>query len=185
MQTDRKEQLSPATIVLHWIVAVLIIGLIAVGIYMEENEVISLYGWHKSFGVIALLFILARVIWRIREGWLAPASDYKAWEKKLARLTQWILLIGMVLFPISGMLMSGFGGYGIKVFGLELMAMNFNPSDPTEILPVNESLAGIGHVLHGTLGNVFIVVISLHVLGALKHHTIDKDNTLRRMLGRG
>jgi len=181
---NQNNRLSCTTIFLHWVVAVFIIGLIAVGIYMEENEVISLYGWHKSFGVLALLFILARVIWRIKEGWPTPASEYKPWEKKLSRVTHWILLIGMVLFPISGMVMSGFGGYGIKVFGLELMAMNFDPANPKEILPVNEALSGVGYLIHTNLGNLFIVVISLHLLGALKHHVMDKDRTLKRMLGR-
>ena len=184
MIKDQKNQLSFLTIILHWLIVITIIGLIVVGIYMEENEVYALYPWHKSLGVMILAFIGVRVVWRAMNGWLEPAGEYTPWEKKLSKIVHWLLIIGMLLFPVSGMLMSGFGGHGINVFGLELMPVNFDPSNPQKVLPVNENLAGVGHIMHGMLGNVFIVLIALHMLGALKHHFVDRDLTLKRMLGR-
>lgn len=86
--------------------------------------------------------------------------------------------------PISGMMMSGFGGHGIFIFGFELVAMNPVPANPNEVIATNAQLAGIGHEMHGFIGEVLIFAIVLHVVGAVKHHVIDKDNTLRRMLGR-
>ena len=86
--------------------------------------------------------------------------------------------------PLSGVLMSGFGGHGLQFFGLELMASNPDPANPAKVLPVHGAIADAAHQLHGILGNVIIAALILHVLGACKHHFLDKDGTLKRMLGR-
>lgn len=67
---DTYHKLSRQTVFLHWIVAVGIIGLLAVGVYMHETESFFLYPWHKSFGVLILLFVIWRIINRIKNGWL-------------------------------------------------------------------------------------------------------------------
>ena len=85
-----------------------------------------------------------------------------------------------VVYPISGMMMSGAGGHGIYVFGLELVAANYDEVSGKAI-PLNEQLASIGHTLHSSLVPVLIALILLHILGALKHHFIDKDQTISRM----
>ena len=181
---DSLERLSPLTIGLHWIVAVFIIGMVALGIYMDEFEVGRLYPIHKSLGVIAFVVIVPRVIWRAMNGWPQPVSQYKVWEQRLSKVVHWLLLIGMVLFPVSGMLMSGLGGHGVPLFGLELVPMNPDPANPQKMLPINGDMAKLAGGVHGLLGNLFIVLISLHVLGALKHHFLDGDRTLHRMVGK-
>jgi len=180
---DTKQQLSRISIGLHWVVGLMMISLLAVGIYMEENEAWFLYPWHKSFGVLILLFSLPRVIWRLKNGWPQAAGQYKSYEQLLSKIAHWVLIIATVMMPISGMLMSGAGGHGIVVFGLELFASNHSLVDPSEIVPLNKSLAGLAHTMHGLAGKVVLVTLALHVIGALKHHVIDKDGTLRRMLG--
>lgn len=85
--------------------------------------------------------------------------------------------------PISGMMMSGLGGHGIPFFGLELLAPNPNPEDPTKVIALNEPLEKNGHFLHGLGGNILIGAILLHITGALKHHIFDMDGTLKRMKG--
>ena len=122
MKRDTKEKLSFTTIVLHWIVALTIIGLLASGVYMAENEVYALYDWHKSFGVAIVLFVFVRVVWRIINGWPEDLGVYKLWEKVLARAVHYVLIIGSVLLPVSGMMMSALGGYGIEMFGFPLVA---------------------------------------------------------------
>lgn len=174
--------LSKATMVLHWLVGLSIMTLIGVGLYMKENEVWSLYPIHKSVGVIVFVFILYRVIRRLKRGFPKPVNQYKSHEVILSKIVQWVLLIGTLMFPISGMMMSGAGGHGITVFGLELLASNYNAAGETVAL--NETLAGMGHETHEILGTIMMVMIGLHLLGALKHHFIDKDNTLKRMLGK-
>ena len=79
--------------------------------------------------------------------------------------------------------MSGAGGHGFGVFGLELFAPNPDPNNPENVLALNQTLAQLGHTLHLWFGYIMIAAISLHIIGAVKHHVVDKDGTLRRMLG--
>ena len=170
MSRDSAAKFSATTICLHWVVGLSVIGLLAVGIYMENMEAYALYPLHKSFGVIIFFIALARIIWRIRNGWPTPAGQHEHWERLLARTTHWVLIIGTVLMPISGFLMSSLGGHGVSVFGLELV-------------PANPDPAGFAHETHFVAGVAMIVALLAHVGGALKHHVMDKDGTLRRMLG--
>ncbi|MEJ6517787.1 MAG: cytochrome b/b6 domain-containing protein [Pseudomonadales bacterium] len=94
------------------------------------------------------------------------------------------LLIGTLIFPISGMIMSGLGGQGLAMLRLEVYPHNPDSQDPTHVSPFNEAIAGVAHETDEILGIVFILAITLHIAGALKHHLMDKDGTLRRMLGK-
>lgn len=179
---DTVNKLSTTTVALHWLVGVMMISLLAVGIYMEEFEVYSLYPIHKSMGVLILLLVIPRVIHRIRSGWPEPAGQYTAVEQWLSKIMHYTLIIATLMLPLSGMLMSGMGGRGIYVFGLELMSANLDAAG--EVVAINKSLAGLGHSMHGWGGNILLVAIPLHIVGALKHHFMDKDGTLRRMLGK-
>ncbi len=85
--------------------------------------------------------------------------------------------------PISGFIMSAIGGHGVDFFGMELAARNPDPTDPKEVIALNGPLAGIAHNMHEIAGKAIFVGVILHVVGALKHHMIDKDGTLRRMFG--
>lgn len=180
---DTRERLTRTTIALHWVVALFIILLMGVGMYMAENEVRTLYPLHKSMGMLAFVFIVWRVAYRLMKGFPPPAANYQAWEQTLSKIVHWVLLGGSLLFPLSGMAMSAMGGHGLMLFGLELFPANPNPAMPGKNLPLNKDLAGIAHEMHEILGPVMLVAIGLHVAGALKHHLIDKDGTLRRMRG--
>ncbi|GFR59501.1 cytochrome b561 family protein [Elysia marginata] len=183
MQPDKPEQFSLTTITLHWLVAIGMIGMLAIGIYMTEAEVYSLYPWHKSFGVLIIAFVVLRVLWRIKNGWPVPVSQYIAIEQNLAKAVHWILIIGTVLMPVSGALMSALGGNGIDIFGLELMPRNPDPENPGRVLPHNGDIASFCHAIHHWLGYIVIGAVILHIAGAIKHHVIDQDATLKRMLG--
>lgn len=181
--TDSFEQLSRKTIVLHWLVGIGIIGLMATGIYMEENEVYALYPLHKSIGVLIILPVLWRIVWRKKNGWPKPVRDYSNIEQRLSKIVHWALIIGTALMPISGMMMSVAGGHGLDFFGLELVVRNADPANPQEVIALNPTAAQIGHILHGLGGKIILAAIALHLVGALKHHVFDKDRTLKRMLG--
>ena len=183
MIKDTKEKLSPITVSLHWIVGLTIIALLGVGIYMEQTHAYGLYDIHKSIGVIIFAVIMLRVVWRIINGWPEPASEYKKIEQLLSKLVHYVLLIGSFIIPFSGMIMSGMGGHGIKVFGLELVAKNADPAKPYDVIPLNAELAGLGHTLHGWVSYILIGALVLHIAGAFKHHIFDGDGTLKRMLG--
>ncbi len=180
MSADTKQKFSKLTVILHWTVALIIIGLLVVGTYMEENEVYSLYDIHKSIGILIFAIILIRVIWRLKNGFPKPLGKAKAWEVTLSKIVHWVLLIGTILFPISGMMLSGLGGHGLPLFGMELVAPNYVDG---QAVPINADLAKLGHQMHGALAKIMILAIILHVAGALKHVFVYKDGTLRRMLG--
>lgn len=184
MMTDTQQQLSKTTISLHWLVALLMIALLAVGIYMTENKDYGLYGLHKSFGVVVFALALARVAWRIKNGWPLPAGNYKAYEHKLAHIIHWVLILGTLIMPISGVIMSSMGGHNVPLFGFDLIAANPDPANPQAVLPRNAELGEIAEEVHEIVGFVLIACIALHIVGALKHHIIDKDGTLLRMKGK-
>lgn len=176
--------LSPTTRSLHWLVAAFVILLLCVGFFMTTFDVRTPMPLHKSFGMLALLVIVPRVLWRIKEGWPQPAGIYASWERALAKLTHWLLLLGTLAMPLSGMAMSGAGGRGLILFGFELLAPNPDPANPGKVIPLNETVAGMGSTVHGIVAWVLLVSVLLHIAGALKHHIVDKDRTLLRMLGR-
>lgn len=183
MQPDSPNKFSPTTVTLHWLVGLTIIGLLGVGWYMAEYEVYPLYSWHKSIGVLIFLLVVPRVLWRMKNGWPVPVSQYSSIEQILAKIVHWVLILGSVLMPISGFMMSAVGGFGVAVFGFELVAMNPDPSDPTQMLAHNKDIAMAAHSAHHWIGEAMIIAVLLHIAGAFKHHLIDKDGTLRRMLG--
>ena len=184
MQYDSHNKFATTTVILHWLVGLTIIGLLATGIYMTENNVYELFSWHKAFGFLVLIVAIARVIWRMKNGWPSPASNYKPIEHKLASIVHWVLIIATLLMPISGLMTSVLGGHGLSVFGLEVFAQNFSVDDPEKTLPINYELSKLGGTIHFYLGYTVIVALLLHIAGALKHHIIDKDGTLKRMLGK-
>lgn len=184
MRPDTSSKLSMPTISLHWIVAVMLLILLATGIYMEQTSAYALYPWHKSFGVLIVLFVVLRILWRWQNGWPPPTRDYTAWEKTLSGIVHYLLIIGTVIMPVSGFMMSALGGHGVALFGLELVAHNPDPANPQEVIPFNATLAGMAHTVHGWAGYILVVGVLLHIAGALKHHILDQDGTLRRMLGK-
>lgn len=183
MNKDTATKLSTTTVALHWFVGLSMIGLLAVGQAMEAFDIYSLYPIHKALGFLIFFVVLARVLWRISNGWPTPVSQYQRHEQILSKLVHWILIIGTILMPISGFLMSVMGGHGMDVFGLEVVAKNINP-ETGKSLPHNPDIAGLAKDMHGIIGKVMMGAIALHIAGALKHHFADKDNTLRRMLGK-
>jgi cytochrome b561 len=184
MSLDTREKLSPTTIILHWLVAIGIISLIALGLYMEQTEAFALYSWHKSFGVLVFVFACWRVAARFYNGWPTPVAQVKNWEHLVARGVHYLLIIGTLLMPISGMIMSGVGGHGVYLFALELVPSNPDPINPRNVIAFNESITSFGHSLHAIGSKILIIAIVVHIAAALKHHWKEKDGTLKRMLGK-
>lgn len=180
---DSVNGLSRITLVLHWLVAIPMIGMLALGLYMTNLELFDYYDLHKSLGILLGGVIVLRVIWRLRQGWLPPVANYAKSEMLLARYTHWTLIISTLLMPVSGMIMSGASGHGFDVFGLELVRENPDPTHPDKVIAFNEFWSGFGETRHEYAGYILILAIVLHILGALKHQFIYKDAILRRMLG--
>lgn len=169
---------------LHWIVAIAMLGLLAMGFYMTKLEVWGLYELHKSLALLACIAIALRLFWRYLRPWQALPSKSSAMAQGLAKWVHRLLLMSTLAMPISGMLFSGISGHGLAVFGLRLLTPNWDPTQPGEVLSHNESLEVLAQNLHEYFGYAVVVLLLLHVAGALKHHWVDKDATLLRMLGR-
>lgn len=180
---DSYDKFTGLTIGLHWIIAAAVIGMLAFGLYLEDlprgPEKSALIGIHKSIGLTILVLAAVRLGWRLINGIPQPVGRYSSIERRLAKAVHWLLLLGTLLMPISGILMSLSGGYGLAVFGLEIVPVWRG----TPGFEANEALGEIADVVHAVGGKVLIAAIVLHFAGALKHHLIDKDATLRRMLG--
>lgn len=163
---------------LHWLMALLVIGLIALGFYMATTESYHLYDLHKSLGVLALILLVFRLIWRTIKPWQSSAKNKS--QEGLVQMAHRMLLILLLLMPVSGFSISGFGGHGVAFFGLQIIPSNYNESG--EAIPFNKTLTEVGYFSHELVAYLFSFLIVIHVAAAMKHHLVDKDNTLKRML---
>lgn len=163
---------------LHWLVAVAVFGLFALGLYMVE---LGYYDpWyraapdlHRSAGLTLFAVAVARLLWRTASTSPSPPANHHRWERLGARLAHWSLLAALFTAMISGYLISTADGAGIEVFDLFQVP----------------SLTGRQSGLEDSAGRVhywstwaLVVLAGLHALAALKHHFIDRDATLKRML---
>ena len=164
---------------IHWTMAVLIIGLITLGFYMTTTESFNLYSLHKSFGVLALCFLVFRFIWRTINPWQSSARNTP--QERLVAIAHRSLLALLLLMPVSGFFISGFGGYGVALFGLQIIPSNFNENG--EAVAISETLAELGYLTHEVIAYLFSALIAGHIAAAIKHHFVNEDNTLKRMLG--
>ena len=178
------QSLNKLTIVLHWLVAVCVLSLSAVGLYMVRTDAWPLYDTHKSIGVIVFAAVLARVGWTSRNGLPKPVREFSRLEHAGATIVHALLLACTVALPITGMAFSGASGHGFGVFGLPLFPEHPAPAGHGAVIPVDGRLADWGQVAHHVIGFALLALVALHVAGALKHHFIDRDRTLVRMLGR-
>lgn len=179
---ENQNALSKTTIWLHWLVAAIMIFMLAVGAYMALTGTFGLYEIHKSIGVLVFILLLARVVWRLKQGWPQPVCRYSAIDQLLAKFTHWALLLGTLAIPLTGMLYSGASGHGFGIFGLTIVPTNHDLAE--QVIPYSQKLNVFGETAHEWIGYGLIAVLCLHTAGALKHHLIDHDGTLRRMLGK-
>lgn len=156
--------------------AILMVGLVIVGLYMSRIpisiEKLQLYGWHKEWGILALMLAIVRITWRLRN--LKPSlTEIPVWERFAARLAHWIFYFLMLTLPVSGWLVSSSADLPVSFFGLFTLPDLVSASESNRILYAQ---------IHEWLGYTLIFTFCLHTLAALKHYFINKDNILQRML---
>lgn len=159
---------------LHWLMALLIIFMLALGLLMGdlgENIRGSAYSLHKSIGICILALVSFRLIWRIMNP--KPKVDLPLWQRVSAHCLHGSLYIMMFFMPLTGWAMTNASGRTLSFFGL---------FDMPAITPPNPDTAKYVNGLHEIFANLLIAMITLHALAALYHHFIRKDEVLRRML---
>ena len=171
---DRYSALSKA---IHWISALLVIGLICIGLYMTNAEktpaIFPLYGLHKSFGIVVLALTLLRVLWHLASKKPALVDGMKKWEKTAAKAAHHFLYLALFAMPLSGWLMSSAKGRTVKLFDTVTLP---------DLVGKSEQLGDFFEECHEYLAWALIAAIVLHAAAALKHHFVEKDVTLKRML---
>jgi cytochrome b561 len=168
-------------IALHWLMAVLIIGMLWLGFSLEDiprnTPARGFYlNLHKSFGVLVLMLVLLRMAWRARHKAPPLPAAMPGWQQQTAVWSHRLLYLCMVLQPLSGYLGSSFGKFGVKFFGIPL------PQWAWESKPIQSFFGSI----HGVVAITLLVLVVLHVAAALKHLLLDRDQVFQRMWpGRG
>jgi cytochrome b561 len=164
---------------LHWTIAILIFGLLGLGFYMHSLPIspakLKYYSWHKWAGVTTFLLAVIRLLWR--SGHAAPAlpASMPSAHRLAAHVGHFLLYVLMFAIPLSGWVMSSAKGFQTVWFGV-LPLPNLVGRDRA----LGDLLLNVHLVLNITL----IVVLLGHVAAALKHHFIDRDDILTRMLPR-
>lgn len=174
---DRADTFGLGSILLHWVVALTIIGMYPLGLYIDtlsyyDPEYQTIPAWHKSIGVLLLALLAVRIFWRAINRTPDPVPQPRTlrWiTKAVHRLLYLLPLITLV----SGYMISTADGRPISVFNW------FDVPALPAVMENQEDLAGEVHYWVATL---MIGLAGLHALAALKHHFLDRDDTLIRML---
>lgn len=168
---------TATAIALHWLIALAIIGMVALGFYMTglplSPRKLQWYSWHKWTGVCVLLLALFRLGWRISHRPPALPQHMNSLERLAAHAGHGMLYLLMFAIPLSGWLMSSAKGFQTVLFGVLPIP---------DLLERNPELGNLLAGVHGGLNVLLIAVVIGHAAAALKHHFIDKDDVLTRML---
>ena len=162
---------------LHWWMALLMIGLIGLGLFMtaqpDGDPKWALYDLHKSLGSVVFMLFAIRIVWRHISPPPPMPSSMNALEQRIAHVAHVLLYLAMLALPVTGYLDSAWGGYHISVFGL---------FDVPMLLEKNEALFKIAVTAHQYIGYALGLLVLAHAGAALKHHFVAKDDVLKRML---
>jgi len=174
---EPRNRYSTVSIILHWLIAVLVVAqilLIMAADAVEGPAAGQWIGLHKSIGLGILVLTLARLGWRIANPAIPLPDAMRRWEKLLARATHVLFYAVLIAMPLGGWAASSAAGREILWFGLFQWPL----------LPVGggREMARTLMDMHELGAKALYVLIALHVIGALKHQFIDRDNVLHRMI---
>ncbi|KLV10656.1 MULTISPECIES: cytochrome b [Photobacterium] len=173
----QKQVYDPLTVIIHWLTAIVVIGLFAVGFWMVDLNYYSKWYqtapfWHKSVGICLAIVTVFRLLWKLLAK--SPVIEGARWEIVSAKIAHFLLYLMMFGIFMSGYLISTEDGRAIDVFNW------FSVPAMGELFPDQSDIAG---EIHEYLAYGLIGLAVIHALAALKHHFINKDNTLKKMLG--
>ncbi|WP_237056151.1 cytochrome b [Microbulbifer sediminum] len=173
------QRYGSVAIALHWLMAVLLIGLIALGLYMSglpdvgfDKKKIELVLLHKEYGILALGLAVVRLAWRLGNVLPALAEQFPDWQKVAARFVHLCFYALMFALPVTGWLMSSAAAIPVYAFGVRL----------PDLIAQNDYRFQVLLEIHKWLGYALIGFIAIHAGAALRHHFLSGDNTLTKML---
>jgi len=172
----RTPRYTATAMALHWLLAVAIVGAFGMGLYMSDLPLsptrLKLFNWHKWAGVTILALSALRLLWRLGN---RPPADLPmpAWQARAAHAVHFLLYLAFFAVPLSGWAYSSAAGFPIVWFGVLPLP---------DFVPVDKALAHQLKELHELLAWGLALLVLAHVAAALKHHLIDKDGLLLRMM---
>lgn len=162
---------------LHWLMAIGILGSFCLGLYMQDLPLspakLKLYSYHKWAGVTLFLLLLTRLGWRLTHPAPALPVAMPPWQRRAAQATHHLLYVLLFAIPITGWLMSSAKGFQTVWFGVLPLP---------DLLAKDKALGDALAEVHGALNWSMALLVLVHVGAALKHHVIDGDDVLARML---
>lgn len=162
---------------LHWIMALAILIMFALGWLAASAPVsptkLKLFMWHKSIGLTLLGLVCVRLFWRFTNQIPAPPPGISSTENTLARLGHAALYALMIAMPLSGYVINSTANFPFKLFGWLLVP---------NVFPADKAWQGVAESIHFYLFWTFVVVITIHVAAALRHHLLKHNDVLKRML---
>ncbi|MEJ6393824.1 cytochrome b [Gymnodinialimonas sp. 2305UL16-5] len=161
----------------HWILAVLIVAMLGFGFYLAYGgvpvpEKLSMIATHKAVGVVVMVLAVWRIGYRLVQGFALPVGTMPPWQARASHLSHVVLLVSLALMPISGLIMGMFSGIPTDVFGIVTIPA-FERVD---------AISAAARMAHKYIAYLFAATLAVHIAAALKHHLIDKDSTLIRMV---
>lgn len=183
-----EQRYTAVAITLHWIIAVLLVSMVFYGWWMEGlvdpmmrgevsvGYVQGAYNWHKTAGIIILVLSLARLVWRLTHPAPALPTGMKSWERIGARFTHFAFYAVMIGAPIGGWVTASATQFPNKMFNSDALLL------PRLPVPQTDSFYEFASSMHGAAGWVVLILLVLHVGAALKHHFVNRDGVLARMI---
>jgi cytochrome b561 len=174
---DGMAKYSKIAILFHWLIALLIGANILLANLAEDLPRAARAAYmspHKAIGISILILTVGRILWRLTHRPPALPETVTGWQAKAGHSAHILFYVLMIAMPLTGWLMIGANGKAAPVdfFGLFTLDMAVGK---------NAMLADIGHEGHELLATPLIILIGLHILGALKHQFIDKLPFVQRM----
>ena len=177
---NSEDHYGVVAILLHWSMALLLVGLAGLGLYMVSlpdvgfnTRKITLILYHKQFGVLAFVLFALRLCWRVTQVLPKPVGHLPDWQMFAARFVHLCFYGLMFALPMTGWLMSSAAAIPVSFLGLFTLPDFIHRSDHLFSL-----LIGV----HKWLGYALILLFAIHMGAALRHHFVFRDDTLRRML---
>ncbi len=162
---------------LHWLIALLIFTQFALGwlaaTWRLSPTKLNLFVWHKSIGILVLALVVFRLLWRLATSAPPLPVSMPAWERAVARASHVLLYVVMFAMPLTGWVINSASGVPFKIFWWIPL-----PS----IIAVDRHVAHVAAQVHSSLGILLAVILVVHIGAALRHHFIQRDNVLIRML---
>jgi cytochrome b561 len=164
-------------VALHWVLALLIIsnlcfGLYTVGLPLSPQK-LKFFSWHKWVGVTVFVLSAARLMWRLYHPAPALPATMKDWEQKAAKVSHNLLYVLFFAAPLTGWLFSSANGFQTVYLGVLPIP---------DLLPKNREVADVLRFCHRWINYTMAAVIVVHAAAAVKHHFMDRDDVLVRML---